>query len=472
MPMNHHHAQHGTAHGTVGSTQRSLLEGSISKGLISFAIPIFLGNLFQQLYNSADAIIVGNFISKDALAAVSSSGNLIFMLVGFLNGIAMGAGVVIAKCFGAKDKEKMQIAIHTDLAFGIAAGIILTVLGVFFTPTLLRWMGTPEDVLPNSIAYFRTYFFGAIAMVMYNVTTGILHAVGDSRHPLYYLIFSSITNVVLDLLFVAVFKLGVASAAAATAISQALSAVLCLIRLVKYNTDYQVELKRIRFNFPMLRQIIRFGLPSGVQNSVIGFANVIVQKNINAFGADAMAGCGSYAKVEGFAFLPVTCFAMGLATFVGQNLGAKQYDRVKKGNRFGILCSITMAEVIGVIIFILCPYLIAVFNSDPAVVAFGVRQSRIESLFFCFLALSHCMAGIMRGSGKAAVPMLVMLICWCVVRVTYITVMVNYVWNDISVIFSAYPLTWTLSSIVFIIYYLKADWLHGFDKLERRQKSA
>lgn len=467
-----HHVKHGAAQGMAGGTQRSLLEGSISKGLISFAVPIFLGNLFQQLYNSADAIIVGNFISKDALAAVSSSGNLIFMLVGFLNGIAMGAGVVIAKCFGAKDKEKMQTAIHTDLAFGVAAGVILTVLGVAFTPTLLRWMGTPSDILPNSIAYFRTYFFGAIAMVMYNVTTGILHAVGDSKHPLYYLILSSITNVVLDLLFVAVFNWGVASAAAATAISQALSAILCLRRLVKYNTDYKVELKRIRFNFPMLRQIVRFGLPSGIQNSVIGFANVIVQKNINAFGGDAMAGCGSYAKIEGFAFLPVTCFAMGLATFVGQNLGAKQYDRVKRGNKFGILCSITMAEVIGVIIFVFCPYLVAAFNSDPAVIEFGVRQSRVESLFFCFLAFSHCMAGIMRGSGKATVPMLVMLICWCVVRVTYITIMVNYVWNDITVVFSAYPLTWTLSSIVFLIYYLKADWLHGFEKLERRSKSA
>lgn len=471
MPINHHCAQRNAAHGAGGS-QRSLLEGSISKGLISFAVPIFLGNLFQQLYNSADAIIVGNFISKDALAAVSSSGNLIFMIVGLLNGIAMGAGVVIAKSFGAKDKEKMQIAIHTDLAFGIAAGIVLTVLGAALTPVLLRWMGTPEDVLPNSIAYFRTYFFGATAMVMYNITTGILHAVGDSRHPLYYLIISSITNIVLDLLFVAVLKLGVASAAAATAISQALSATLCLIRLARYNTDYQVKLKQIRFNFPMLGQIIRFGLPSGVQNSVIGFANVIVQKNINAFGADAMAGCGSYTKIEGFAFLPVTCFAMGLATFVGQNLGAKQYDRVKRGNRFGIICSITMAEIIGVIIYIFSPYLIAAFNSDPAVVAFGVRQSHIESLFFCFLAYSHCMAGIMRGSGKATVPMLVMLICWCVVRVTYITVMINHVWNDISVVFSAYPLTWTLSSIVFTIYYLKADWLHGFDKLETRRKSA
>lgn len=471
MPINHHCAQHNAAHGAGGS-QRSLLEGSISKGLISFAVPIFLGNLFQQLYNSADAIIVGNFISKDALAAVSSSGNLIFMIVGLLNGIAMGAGVVIAKSFGAKDKEKMQIAIHTDLAFGIAAGIVLTVLGAALTPVLLRWMGTPEDVLPNSIAYFRTYFFGATAMVMYNITTGILHAVGDSRHPLYYLIISSITNIVLDLLFVAVLKLGVASAAAATAISQALSATLCLIRLARYNTNYQVKLKQIRFNFPMLGQIIHFGLPSGVQNSVIGFANVIVQKNINAFGADAMAGCGSYTKIEGFAFLPVTCFAMGLATFVGQNLGAKQYDRVKRGNRFGIICSITMAEIIGVIIYIFSPYLIAAFNSDPAVVAFGVRQSHIESLFFCFLAYSHCMAGIMRGSGKATVPMLVMLICWCVVRVTYITVMINHVWNDISVVFSAYPLTWTLSSIVFTIYYLKADWLHGFDKLETRRKSA
>ncbi|MBQ5648550.1 MAG: MATE family efflux transporter, partial [Clostridia bacterium] len=293
---------------------RELIEGPIWKGLIAFAFPIFLGNLFQQLYNTADTLIVGNFIDKQALAAVSSSGNLIFMIVGLLNGIAMGAGVIIAKFFGAKDEDGMRRAIHTDIAFGLVGGLVLTAIGVAFTPHILRWMGTPDDVLPSSIIYFRTYFYGVLASFMYNIATGILHAVGDSKHPLYYLIAASVTNVLLDLLFIAVFKWGIASAAAATVISQFISAFFALRRLMTVNESYRVNLREIRFDMPILKSIIRFGLPSGVQNSVIGFANVMVQKNINIFESDAMAGCGSYAKIEGFAFLPVTCFAMALST--------------------------------------------------------------------------------------------------------------------------------------------------------------
>ena len=442
---------------------RELIEGPIWRGLLTFAFPIFLGNLFQQLYNAADTLIVGNFIDKQALAAVSSSGNLIFMIVGLLNGIAMGAGVVIAKYFGAKEEAAMRRAIHTDIAFGLVGGVVLTAVGVLFTPHILRWMGTPDDVLPNSILYFRTYFYGVLASFMYNISTGILHAVGDSRHPLYYLMAASVINVLLDLLFVGVFKWGIASAAAATVISQFISASLALRRLMTVNDNYRVDLREIRFDIPILKSIIRFGLPSGVQNSVIGFANVIVHKNINIFESDAMAGCGSYAKIEGFAFLPVTCFAMALSTFVSQNLGANQPDRVKKGTRFGILCSVTAAEVIGITVFFAAPYLLKLFNDDPAVIAFGVKQAHVQSLFYCLLAFSHCIAGIMRGAGKAYVPMTVMLICWCLIRVTYITVTVD-IFREIAFVFSSYPLTWSLSSIVFLIYYLKADWLHAFEK--------
>lgn len=445
--------------------QPSMIEGSIWKGLLSFAIPIFLGNLFQQLYNTADTLIVGNFIGKEALAAVSSSGNLIFMLVGFLSGMAMGAGVLISKYYGAGDQEKLQKAIHTDLAFAIAAGLLMTVVGVLLTPYILRWMGTPDNVLPQSISYFRTYFFGCAALFLYNISTGILQAVGDSRHPLYYLITSSLINVVLDLLFVGVFRWGVASAAAATAISQGVSAVLCLRRLVRTEEVYRVELRRIRLDWSMLGLIVRFGLPSGVQNSVIGFANVMVQANINAFGDSAMAGCGSYSKIEGFAFLPVTCFSMALATFVGQNLGAKHHERVKQGARFGVACSMLTAEFIGVVIWLAAPFFIGLFNNDPEVVAFGVRQARIISPFYCLLALNHCMAGILRGAGKATVPMLIMMAIWCVVRVAYITIAVG-IWENILVVFTAYPLTWSLSAVLFLIYYFKADWLHSFDRLD------
>ena len=440
-----------------------MTEGPIWKRMILFAIPLFLGNLFQQLYNTADSLIVGNFLGSDALAAVSSSGSLIFLMVGFFNGISLGAGVVIARYFGAREKEKVQDAIHTTVAFGIVAGILLTAIGLIMTPTFLRWMGTPADVLKNSVLYFRIYFLGSIAFVLYNIFVGILQSVGDSRHPLIYLIISSVTNVVLDLLFIGVFRFGVGSAAVATILSQFLSAILCLIHLMRCKEDYQIHLKKIRFDFPMLKLIISNGLPSGFQNSIISFANVIVQSNINSFGKMAVAGCGAYSKIEGFGFLPITCFALSLTTFISQNLGARQYERAKKGAKFGVLCSITMAEIVGIIIFFTAPYLVAAFNNDPQVVAFGTAQARTITLFYFLLAFSHCIAGILRGAGKSTIPMLVMLICWCIIRVSYITVAVRII-PDIKVIFWAYPITWTLSSILFIIYYFKADWIHGFDR--------
>ena len=444
-------------------TETKLLEGSIWKGIVSFAIPIFLGHLFQQLYNTVDSLIVGNFLGSDALAAVSSSGSLIFLMVGFFNGIAMGAGVVISKYFGAKDYEHLGKAVHTDVAFGLAAGAALTVIGMFLAPQILVLMGTPESVLPNSIAYFRTYFAGSLAFVMYNIVMGILQAVGDSRHPLYYLIFSSIVNVILDLLFVGVLRWGVAAAALATVISQASSAILCFFRLVRSRDVYQVRIREIRFHPGMLRQIIGIGLPSGMQNSIISFANIVVQSNINKFGVMAVAACGAYSKIEGFAFLPITCFAMSLTTFIGQNLGARQYDRAKRGAGFGILCSVTLAQLVGVFVFLLIPYLAAAFDSSPEVVAIATRQAHTEALFYCFLAFSHCIAGIMRGAGKSKVPMFVMLIAWCLIRITYITVTVHFI-PRIEVIFWAYPLTWSISTVIFLIYFFKADWLHSFEQ--------
>lgn len=442
-----------------------MIEGSIWRGMIAFAVPIFLGNLFQQLYNTADTLIVGNFLGKEALAAVSSSGNLIFMLVGFLNGMSMGAGVLIARYYGAKNHERLKTAIHTAIAFALVAGAAMSVVGVVLTPQILRWMGTPENALPSSIAYFRTYFYGCMANFLYNITTGILHSVGDSRRPLYYLIISSIVNVVLDLLFVGVFHWGVASAAAATVISQGVSALLGIRRLVRTDEVYHLDLRKIRLDMDTLKLMVRFGLPSGVQNSLNGFANVVVQANINSFGDSAMAGCGTFAKIEGFAFLPVTCFAMALSTFVSQNLGAKQYDRVKKGTRFGILCSVTLAELVGVLIYIFVPQLMALFNDDPEVLAYGVQHGRTLALFFCLLALTHCVGGVLRGAGKAMVSMCIMLATWCILRVVYITVGLS-ICNEIWVIYTAYPLTWACSSAILLFYYFKVDWLHSLDRLE------
>ena len=451
----------------LNSAQKDLVQGPIGKTIMLFALPVMLGNLFQQFYNAFDSWTVGNFLGEDALAAVSSSGSLIFMMIGFFNGIAMGAGVIISRLYGAKDYDTMSKAIHTDVAFGLSAGALLTVAGVVFTPTILRWMGTPADVLPQSISYFRYYFCGAIFTVMYNIFVGILHAVGDSKHPLYYLIFSSIVNVVLDLLLVGVFRFGVGSAALATTISQGISAVLCCIRLMRCKEAYQLKLSKIRFHKESFRLIIMHGLPSGVQNSVISIANVVVQSNINSFGKAAMAGCGAYMKLEGFAFLPVTCFTQALATFVGQNLGAHQYDRVKKGIRFGLGCCMLLAQIIGIASYVFAPQLISLFNDQPEVVDFGTRHMRHICLFNCLLALSHCFAAVFRGAGKASVPMFTMLGCWCLLRVTYITVALKII-NQLEVVSLAYPITWTCSSIIFLIYYLKADWIHAFDKQEAK----
>ena len=447
------------------SDRNSLTEGSIVKKILLFALPIQLGNIFQQIYHAFDSWLVGKFIGDTALAAVSSSGSLIHMFVGFFNGVAMGAGVLIARFFGARDYKNMRTAIHTDVALGLSAGIFLTVLGVAFSPTILRWMGTPADVMPQSVLYFRYYFCGALFTVMYNIFVGILHAVGDSKHPLYYLVFATFVNVVLDLLFVAVFKMGVGAAAMATTISQGVSALLCFLLLLRTREPYRLEIRAIRFDFSCLKSIVHFGLPSGIQNSVIGFANLVVQTNINSFGSAAMAGCGAYSRIEGFAFLPITCFTMALSTFVGQNLGAHKHDRVRKGVGFGIACCCITAEVIGILSYTFAPHLIAIFNDAPDVVHYGTQHMRTISLFYFLLAFSHCVAAIMRGVGKATVPMVTMLAAWCVLRVTYITIAVRLV-NELTTVSRAYPITWACSSIIFLFCLLKTDWIHNFDRME------
>ena len=445
------------------SGTKIMTEGKVKKLILQFAIPIFFSQLFQQLYNTADSLIVGRYLGKGPLAAVSSSGPLIFLLVSFFTGTAAGAGVVISRYFGAKDEERVGRAVHTNVAFGLVAGLVVTVIGVAFTPAILKIMKTDPSVLPDSIAYFRYYFLGVLANVMYNIFTSIMNAVGDSRRPMVYLIFSSVLNILLDLLFIGVFHLGVAWAAIATTISQLVSALLCLKRLLKKGTVYQVSFGKVRFHRDMLQEILKYGLPTGVQNYVIGLANVILQSNINSFGEDAMAGYGSYVKLEGFAFLPITCFSMAMTTFIGQNLGAGQYDRAKEGARFGIVMSLLLAETIGLIMFLFVPSLIKMFNADPEVVRLGTRQGRTEALFYFLLAFSHIIAGICRGAGKGIVPMIIMLSVWCVFRILYITVMMHFV-HGIGLIYWAYPLTWGISSVIYLFYYLKSDWVHGYGR--------
>ena len=441
----------------------NMTTGNVRRVMLTFALPVFLSQLFQQLYSAADSLIVGNLLGKQALAAVGSSTSLIQLLTSLMIGVALGAGVVISRHFGAEDYDTLSRAIHTTAAFGLIAGAALTVVGVLLSPTLLRWMGTAPDVMENSVIYFRNYFLGSMAVMLYNVFTGIMNALGDSRRPLYYLMFSSALNVALDLIFIAVLGLGVGSAAVATAISQAASALLCYLHLRKPGTVYQLRLREIRVHPALMLEVVRMGLPTGVQNSVIALANVLVQSHINFFGSDAMAACGTYSKLQGFAFLPITSFALALTTFVSQNLGAREYDRARRGARFGILAMVCVAELIGIVLMFTAPMLARLFNSDPGVVRITVTQSRIENLFFCLLAFSHAVAGVFRGAGKAAVPMLVLLSVWCLLRIVYISVAMNAI-HDIRVLFWGYPLTWAISSAIFLAYYLKSDWVHGFER--------
>ena len=302
---------------------------------------------------------------------------------------------------------------------------------------------------------------------MFNCFSGILQAVGNSLMPLIFLIISSITNIGLDLLFIGVFKMGVMGASVATGVAQIMSAILCLIFLLRKGTVYQIKFRELRVHKESLKKILYYGIPAGIQNSVIGLANVVVQSNINTFGKVAMAGCGIYSKIEGFAFLPVQSFTMALTTFTGQNLGAKQYDRAKRGATFGIITSIVTAEIIGTITFFVAPYLARMFSTTEEVIQIAVHQSREISLFYCLLAFSHCAAAIQRGAGRAIIPMVIMLSVWCVFRVAFVSIAMS-INHDLSLLFAIYPITWGISSIIYLFIHLFSDWVHGFEKKNKQ----
>ena len=436
---------------TSSHAANRMTEGPIAGQMIRFAVPLFVGNLFQQLYNTADAIIVGNLIGNGALAAVSATGTLVFLMVSLFAGVAGGAGVVVARYFGAREPEKMRRAIHTVLAFDLTTGLLLTLIGTTLTPAVLRLMGTPADVMARSTAYIRVYFAGSLGLVLYNSCRGVMQAVGDSRHPLYYLIVSSALNVLLDLLLIGVFRMDVEGAALATILAQFFSAFLCLRRLMTTPEEYRVRLREIGYDWQMLKLIVRYGLPAGLQNSVIAIANVVVQSNINAFGTMAVAGCGAYGKIEGFAFLPITSFTVALTTFVGQNLGGREYERAKRGARFGLLCAILLSETIGLLTWIGAPVLIRAFTQEPEAIAFGVGKARICALFYCLLAASHGLSAVLRGAGRAVIPMISMLSFWCVVRVAILHFAVP-VYQSINVVNWVYPITWALSTVFLTVY--------------------
>ena len=444
------------------SNEHRMTEGPIAGAIIRFAVPLFLGNLFQQMYNSVDSLIVGNYLGNSALAAVSSTGTLIQLKIGFFQGVFLGAGVLVARFFGARMMDHMRRAIHTTITIALIVGVFLSAFGIFMSPVILKWMGTPDDIFDLAVSYIRVYCAGAMGLILYNACSGIMQAVGDSKHPLYFLIISSITNICMDLLFIRVFHWGVFSAALATIIAQFLSAAMGITRLMRNKDESRVRLKCLGLDIDMIRQILNFGLPSGLQNSIINFANVIVQSNINSFGTMAVAGLGSYGKIDGFAFLPVTSFNAAITTFVGQNLGGRKYDRAKRGSRFGLLCAITIAELIGLIMIAFDTQLISAFTDEPDAIAYGLDKLHICAPFYFLLAASHGFAAVLRGSGKAKVPMLVMLSCWCIFRVAFISVLIPLT-HSINVVNWVYPVTWSLSTVILTVYYLKANWVHGLD---------
>ena len=442
-----------------------MTEGSIGKQLIGFAFPLLLGNLFQQLYNTVDAVLVGKFVGSEALAAVNSSTPLVNLLVSFFMGISVGAGVVISQYYGAKNDKKLHDAVHTTVALALASGIFMTFVGIILSPIILRLMGTPEDVMGLSTIYLQIYFGGILGIVVYNMCSGILRAVGDSKRPLYFLMVSSVINIILDLLFVAIFDMGVAGVAFATLIAQFVSAGLTLFVLVRTSNSFKLILRDIRFHKLQIIKIVRIGLPTGIQNTIVSLSNVVVQGNINSFGTLAMAGCGSYAKIDGFAILPVMSIAMAITTFTGQNIGAKKYDRVKEGTKIGTIFSLITVIAISAIIMIFTPNILKIFTNDSDVIYYGTLMMKCLAPGYIFLGLSHLFSGVLRGAGKTTVPMIIMVLCWCFLRMAWVLTFTP-IFKDIKIVFFGYPITWFASAAILLIYYKKANWLPKVESLE------
>lgn len=435
-----------------------MTEGNIWKQLILFSIPLLLGNLFQQLYNAVDSVIVGQFVSSQALAAVGSSFPLINLLISFFMGLSLGAGVVVSKYFGARDIDNMRKSIHASIVITFIIGVIMTFVGILACPTILGWMQTPSDVINDSIVYLQIYFGGILFTMIYNIGSGILRAVGDTKRPLYFLIICSIINIILDLVFIIVFKMKIAGAAYATVISQAISAILTMLLLINTSNEYKISFKELKLYREQTKEIIRVGIPSGIQNAVVAISNVIVQSNINSFDWVAMAGCSACQKLDGFAIMPVLSFSMAFTTFTGQNIGAKRYDRVKQGAKIGLILSLSTIICISATLLYFDEQLLSIFSSDPEVIKYGLMMMHTLIPMYFLLTITHALNGIIRGAGKTKVPMLVMIVCWCCMRMAWILTTVP-LFNDIQFVFYGWPITWAASSLWLIIYYCSHKWL-------------
>lgn len=435
-----------------------MTEGNILKKIFFFSVPLILGNLFQQLYNTVDSIIVGNYVGKGALAAVGSSTSTINLLIAFSQGAAVGAGVVIAQYLGAKEKQKVEEAVHTAMGIALALGMILTVLGVALSGTILRLMDTPVDVIEQSNLYLKIYFAGVVFNVIYNMGAGILNAAGNSKRSLIYLCYASVINIVLDLLLIRVFKMGVEGAAIATDISQIASSVFVVAYLMRTREDYKIQLKKLKIHKNMASSIIKVGLPTGIQNMVISFSNVLVQSSVNGYGSSAVAGFGAYTKVDGFNILPVMSFSMAVTTFTGQNIGAGKIDRVKKGMWVTMAMGVVYTITTGCLLLIFSEPIMRLFTQDKEVIEYGRQAMYYFCPFYFMLSIMHALAGTIRGTGKSIPPMVILLTSLCVFRVIWIIFVLPH-FSTIDGIFVLYPVSWAVGLVLMILYAWKGKWL-------------
>ena len=443
----------------MASKQRGLMtSGVIWKELLLFSIPLLLGNLFQLLYNTVDSIVVGNFVGHQALAAVGASTPLINMLIGFFMGVAAGAGVLVSRFFGARKLEELHIAGHTFVAFTFLFGVLMMVAGITLTPLFLQWMGTPADIMDMAVLYLRIYFLGIIPTMLYNSGAGILQAVGDSRRPLCFLTIASVLNIILDLVFVIQLNMGVAGVAWATLIAQTVSCILVAVTLLRSKESYQIIPKKIRIDKPMLMQIVRLGIPSGLQQMIVSFSNVLVMSYVNRFGSAAIAGFSSANKFDNFLGLPVNSFMLAITTFVGQNMGAKQIERVKKGINTCMFMGIGIVIAIGIPAYLFSDLCIRMFSQEADVIYYGSWMMRTLVPFYSILNIAQVLTGAVRGTGNTTVPMLINVFYYCIIRQVFLAVAMMFV-NSIVVVFWSYPLTWTLSAVTLFIYYKRGSWL-------------
>ena len=431
-----------------------MTEGSIPRLLITFALPLMVGNVFQQLYNTVDSIIVGNFVSKQALAAVGCTGPIINTLIGVFAGLSGGAGVVISQFYGAKDRERLRRAVQTTVVLTAIMCVLLTAAGVLLAPLLLRLMDTPADVMGAASEYLRIYFWGISGMLLYNIGAGILRAVGDSTHPLYFLIFSATTNTVLDYLFVKVFSFGIAGAAIATIVSQALSAVLVMGMLIRSKEDYRVDLKALRLDGAILKRICEIGIPSSLQMGVTAASNVFVQSYINRFESSCMAGWAAYNKLDAFAMLPLMGFSMAVTTFVGQNYGAGKLDRARSGPLHALWIGTLIMVAILTPMMLFAPTLVRLFNQEAEVIAFGTLFIRLISPFYLLCTINQIYSGALRGVGDTKATMIIMLFSFVFFRQLYLFTAYR-LGGGIVPIALGYPAGWIMCSTVILIYYYR-----------------